>query len=385
MANTRMDALRERLWRTMRQAAAVREHKHAGFASLASLLACGLLGCHAYDAELIDLRRPQSSAVTAAGSGGVAGLVSTSGAGATGPGYTTAGRTAVAAAGTDAIDIMRGGSAAQAGIGRAGEGAAPGAGGSAVAGAYGGAGNAPVGPGRCGDGIVQMDRGETCDPGTAEFAPECPVEADCDDSDPCTRDTLKGSALTCDAACEHAALASSLTADGCCPTGATATTDSDCTARCGNGVREGSEQCDGGAGCDSSCKLTMPTANQQCVSTLANDACETCQCTHCATEFLACSASGNTARDTACSSVEACAAKNNCSGQACYCGDANPLSLECSLRPNGACQREVESAAGTGLSLVIDAQYNDPNSVLGRARALGECRRQNCASACPAN
>jgi hypothetical protein len=369
----------------MRQAAAVREHKHAGIAPLASLLVCGLLGCHAYDAELIDLRTPQAASAVSAAGGGM-GPVSSSSAAAGRTNDTTAGPIAVGTAGVDAAsgNPEQGGVA---GLGHAGAGGVyDGAGsGSASAGVYGGAGTAPAGPGRCGDGVVQMDRGETCDPGTDEFAPACPAAADCNDNNACTRDTLKGSAAACDAVCEHAALSSSLTADGCCPASANATTDSDCTPRCGNGAREGSEQCDGGSGCDSSCKLTMPTAEQQCISTLASDSCEVCECTYCATAFTACSASGNSARDAACTSVETCAAEKDCAGQACYCGDTSPTSLDCTLRPNGACRREVEAAAGSGLALVIDAQYNDPSSALGRARTLGECRRQKCSAACPAN
>lgn len=365
----------------MRQAAAVREHKHAAFAPLASLLVCGLLGCHAYDADLIDLHRPQSaaSAVTAAGSGGIGALS----AGLGGTGRANAGGGAIAVAGAVAVGSS-GAPSSAASAGRAGQASAPQpAGASASAGTYGGASQASAEPARCGDGMVQTDLGETCDPGKNEFAPACPSEADCDDSDVCTRDTLKGSAATCDAACEHTALTSSLMADGCCPSGANATTDIDCAARCGNGVREGSEQCDGEAGCDSSCKLTS-TADQQCLGVLASNDCNTCQCTYCAAAALACSASGNSSRDAACTSVETCAAKNNCAGQACYCGDSSPTSLACSLAPNGACVREVEAAAGSGLALVIDAQYNDPSTALGRARTLGECRRQNCAAACSA-
>jgi hypothetical protein len=74
----------------------------------------------------------------------------------------------------------------------------------------------------CGDGHVGAQ--ETCDPPST-----CPTTCP-DDGDPCTRETLVGNPLTCNAACRHVPITTCSTAasDHCCPTGCTSATDSDC-------------------------------------------------------------------------------------------------------------------------------------------------------------
>ncbi len=71
----------------------------------------------------------------------------------------------------------------------------------------------------CGDGVVED--GERCDG-------DCPDT--CDDHDPCTTDTLEGSAATCDSTCvftpKTAGDCASL--DGCCPEGCAPQGDLDC-------------------------------------------------------------------------------------------------------------------------------------------------------------
>jgi hypothetical protein len=88
-----------------------------------------------------------------------------------------------------------------------------------------------------------LEAGEICDPKIASGGGKCPTLADCDDHDPCTKDSLAGSA--CSVACSHVALKPDATkADGCCPVGGNAAIDKDCTAVCGNGVLEPGELCD---------------------------------------------------------------------------------------------------------------------------------------------
>jgi hypothetical protein len=235
----------------------------------------------------------------------------------------------------------------------------------------------------CGDGIVQAARGETCERNAiAETGATCPSEADCVDSDPCTRDLLTGSADNCNAACTHTKISALQGGDACCPAGANANTDSDCKASCGNGVREGSEECDGTAGCNDSCKLTVTSMQADCLARLASDECERCECTSCTNEIFACAASGNTTRDSACSAVEECAIKQHCSGDTCYCG-TNQSSFDCGIRPQGPCTAVIQAAAGTSSGPAVQAQGADPNTALGRATVLGDCRRKNCSDKCP--
>lgn len=94
---------------------------------------------------------------------------------------------------------------------------------------------------RCGD--QKLDPGEICDG-------DCPES--CDDGDPCTTDTMSGSVAECTAACTSTPITEPAPGDGCCPPDANAETDSDCSASCGNGAKEGSETCDG-ADCPTSC------------------------------------------------------------------------------------------------------------------------------------
>jgi hypothetical protein len=97
-------------------------------------------------------------------------------------------------------------------------------------------------PAVCGD--QQIEPGESCDKGSSG-APACPTRCPAAAS-ACLRITLAGSSADCSAHCETSLVtACSLTSDGCCPAGCTATTDADCSSTCGNGLVEaGRETCD---------------------------------------------------------------------------------------------------------------------------------------------
>lgn len=75
----------------------------------------------------------------------------------------------------------------------------------------------------CGNGVIEPELGETCDPSTA-----CP--ATCDDDDACTADTMTGVAESCNVDCRHEPITQTLDDDGCCPPLADATVDTDCWA-----------------------------------------------------------------------------------------------------------------------------------------------------------
>lgn len=93
----------------------------------------------------------------------------------------------------------------------------------------------------CGNGVV--DAGETCDLAIANGAGHCPTT--CSDGAACTSDVLVNGG-TCTAACTFPAITLPANNDGCCPAGANANNDNNCSPMCGNGVKEGTEQCDDG-------------------------------------------------------------------------------------------------------------------------------------------
>lgn len=109
----------------------------------------------------------------------------------------------------------------------------------------------------CGNGVVET--GETCDTGITTGTGKCPTS--CSDGMACTKDVLS-SAGTCQAACSFPAITMPKNGDGCCPAGANANDDTDCAPVCGNGVVEGSEQCDDGNmidndACSNMCKTNV--------------------------------------------------------------------------------------------------------------------------------
>jgi hypothetical protein len=229
----------------------------------------------------------------------------------------------------------------------------------------------------CGDGVVQASQGETCEPASA-VAP-CATLADCDDGDPCTADVLVGGESNCNAQCSHARIRSFASGDGCCPHGADASSDSDCTPECGNGVREGEEECDGEQDCDAACRMTLAPEQSACLDLLPRsaDACDHCSCTECAMERLDCVASGDAARDVHCAAIITCANASDCVGPACYCAD------EYCWRP-GPCRAVIDAAAdadpGGGS---VTRQTADPDTAIGRAWLVGACKVTRCEDSCP--
>jgi hypothetical protein len=87
----------------------------------------------------------------------------------------------------------------------------------------------------CGNGAI--DPGEFCDG-------DCPTKIYCNDNNPCTADTLLGSAKDCSARCVNTPIV--LAGDNCCAPGQTQDTDPDCPVvkGCDNGVIEEGEICD---------------------------------------------------------------------------------------------------------------------------------------------
>lgn len=229
----------------------------------------------------------------------------------------------------------------------------------------------------CGDGVLDEKSGETCEPQSTI----APCVTSCDDGDVCTTDALTGSSQNCNARCSHFAVTAAIDRDGCCPPGANAANDSDCTPRCGNNVREGSEECDGGPACTADCKA-IPMEELQCRSKVmldadASDACRECVCTRCAQLAVDCYDSGDAKRDRLCAPIVQCARRSGCTRDACYCG-TSPL---CS-NPNGECRAEIEDGADTRSAERIDERSNDRDYALVRAQEYTECERDRCDDSC---
>jgi hypothetical protein len=133
----------------------------------------------------------------------------------------------------------------------------------------------------CGDGVVEPEMGETCDPPGSCPTPEQCVSAVCWETK-----TYTGSASRCNARCSTVARScSGRTSDGCCPPGCNttaATLDVDCPAVCGNGQVETGELCDPASQCPSSCPQNgcdlrtlqnAGTCTAQCAVTAQQTAC----------------------------------------------------------------------------------------------------------------
>ncbi|MEO6775700.1 MAG: DUF4215 domain-containing protein [Kofleriaceae bacterium] len=154
----------------------------------------------------------------------------------------------------------------------------------------------------CGNGVVDSAAGEACDTAIATGPGSCPTS--CDDGQACTTDVLSGS--ECTAECVHAAITGPADGDGCCPTGANANNDDDCTAMCGNGILEAGELCDpgimaGAGACPSSCDDGVACTTD----TLMNPGSCQASCSHTAITMPVngdgcCPAGANTGNDNDC-------------------------------------------------------------------------------------
>ena len=116
----------------------------------------------------------------------------------------------------------------------------------------------------CGDGIVSGE--ELCDSDIPFGEPGgCPIAADCEAlSEGCEKFALRGT--FCQRRCELVETITEPSEEGdfCCPDGANAANDPDCSSVCGNGVFEPGEDCDDGelngqpGQCNNSCTGFVP-------------------------------------------------------------------------------------------------------------------------------
>jgi hypothetical protein len=139
-------------------------------------------------------------------------------------------------------------------------------------------------PQSCGDGVVGT--GESCDVGIVPpKAGSCPTN--CDDGFSCTNDFLVGNG--CTAKCAHTSITTPTSGDGCCPDGGTSVTDTDCPARCGDGVVEPGESCDSAAVGPGACPTSCPPSPSACVQTALTGSASACTATCVSSPIAACS------------------------------------------------------------------------------------------------
>jgi len=234
----------------------------------------------------------------------------------------------------------------------------------------------------CNNGV--LDLGETCEAGTS-----MPCPSSCDDGIACTTDSLTGNVHNCNVACSHSPITQPSPDDGCCPPGATANSDPDCKARCGNGLIEPGEICDDGneAAGDGCFNCQTESQAQICLVKLnSSSACATCTCSKCAAQALACQGAANAEDARLCSAMVDCGRRTGCGVPDCLCGSANLLSC---IGPdvnaaNGLCRNEVLAAGKTSspADAVGIALSGDTSLPLGRANVLGDCARSKCATEC---
>jgi hypothetical protein len=225
----------------------------------------------------------------------------------------------------------------------------------------------------CGDGTIDGELGETCEPKVRACKQN---DAECADEDPCTQDRLVGAPKNCNSDCTHNPITERVAGDGCCPDGANANLDGDCKPVCGNGVRESDEACDG-PDCQADCKVMLTPEQSMCTQKLAQNDCQHCGCMACAPQIVACRAGMDASANAVCSALMACVERTHCAGNACYCGSGAVCGV-----PRGPCQTEVENAAGSTDLVAITALRFDIGSPLGRASTADDCIARSCMDAC---
>ncbi|MFW6067480.1 MAG: DUF4215 domain-containing protein [Myxococcota bacterium] len=211
----------------------------------------------------------------------------------------------------------------------------------------------------CGNGVVEGD--ETCDG-------DCPTS--CDDGNPCTTDTMEGSPETCDVVCINEPITECADDDGCCPSGCDATTDSDCSSECGNGVIEPGETCDGN--CPTECDDDNACTTDELIGSpeTCDAVCENTPITECVDGDGCCPSGCDATNDDDCSATcgngvvepgETC--DGDCptecdDGDACttdtLTGSAEQCSAECTFSPITACM-DGDGCCPSGCDATNDA------------------------------
>jgi cysteine-rich repeat protein len=258
----------------------------------------------------------------------------------------------------------------------------------------------------CGDGLVQAGV-EQCDLGagmntTTGACPSC-KNAVCGDGfveagvEQCDNGAASANA-TCDATCKVPA-GSPVCGNGTvdpgeeCDLGAGKnTTTSACPnckhAKCGDGfVETGVEQCDGQSGASGALGLGQVCASD-CLS--VTDNCLACEVTNC-TDYMGagvdlvagCYHDPNPTFVQQCVDAVDCARTKNCAytargAEQCYCGSASSAQCQLGTGIDGACKTQFETAAGSSSAQVVTGHFGDRSLPIGNAVFMLQCDRDFC-------
>jgi hypothetical protein len=235
----------------------------------------------------------------------------------------------------------------------------------------------------CGNGMVQPDKGEQCDPPSA--ANHC--DQNCQIIPVCGNMVKEGTeqcdppnGVTCDQSCKNIPIVCGNNivqpGESCDPPNGTtcgATCQTIAPAMCGNGVVEAGEDCEppSTATCDSKCKKI--------------DVCAVCETAQCDPTISGCDSLTGAAK-TACTALLACVRTKHCAPagdvQPCYCGTATDIGC-LGGGGNGLCKAEVEAAAQSTDPGAIAERFVDPAFPVGRAANLIGCDHDSCSTKCP--
>jgi hypothetical protein len=213
---------------------------------------------------------------------------------------------------------------------------------------------------------------------TVQNCQSCTLDSECDDNEACTTNTCLNGACTftsisgckictlnsqCDdndssttfaclgGKCTYTKITSCKNNDGYCPSGCNAGNDNDCSYICGNGVREGTEKCDGASLGGATCAGVLGTGytgTLKCFSglcTFDTSLCVApCTCSDdgniCTTDQCVNNVCQHIQINNCCTSSSQCGSNQVCTGNVCV-ATSNP--------PTATCTDKIQNQGETGV------------------------------------
>jgi cysteine-rich repeat protein len=197
----------------------------------------------------------------------------------------------------------------------------------------------------------------------------------------CTSDVRTGSAANCNVRCNHVNITQAINGDGCCPPGANANNDNDCTAVCGNQVVESGERCDGN--CPGACNDNNVCTSDQLIGSGCNRRCNFAAITAPANGDGCCPAGANANNDDSCPSMcgngvvepgEGCDDSNGTAGDGCASCQIETSEQMC-LGVVGNSEACATCSCRACTSVMVQCYASTDATKNARCRALVDCGR----------